>query len=265
MNYLSKKIQANLLGTILLSTSAFAFNPTASGWYGENDANITTSQFSAPTADGSTGGPSGATLKLNSSQFGLELKQTIGYKNLITLDILGGFSHSLGSTTNTYGFSMNNRILELRATCYSSLNLTKERDIFIEPALGYECLKQTQDPKAGPFIDKATYKKVYCGPSLGLYVRFYPQKKLSLRAGSRYIMTRLKVSKSAEDESESIGSNIWTGAQHGLGTTIDLNYAVRSWVGFNLGLEYQSFSASKSIFEQYTARTLVRWGANFCY
>lgn len=267
----------------LMITKASAFQPNAKGWHVESEVAPSISYASFQT--GAFSLTSNYHYNENSGEFsllGLGFKQSVGYKKWINADLGATFAHSVGAEGSAGYSTIGARLYtwDLSSLFYTSIAIERTQTVFLEPALGFSALVANMRN----MFDNLNYDNMkrwarltYYGPSIGLYMRFLPAPKISIRVGGSYMATRLSYKEYDQE------GNLFPGAQgsgntgarrHGLLGLLRFDYQLRDWVNLLMSVEYQSWSNSIRDFEStyippnfapYFQRTRISWGAQFKY
>lgn len=249
------------------TTSLFAFSPNAKGWHGASEISPAISYTNYQANHYYTQGSG------ESSLLGLNFQQSVGWKNLATLDFTAAFATSLGARASDGQDSISAHIYtwDIGSTLYTSLGLERTRTVFLEPALGFSALIANMCDMIDGDMQRSS-RLTYQGPSVGLYMRFFPLSHFGVRVGGMYMMARLRnvvYPESGGDEPQFVMKA--TARRHGLLAALHLDYQLRHWVTLTLGIEQQSWSSGGKFQAQYGnlnpyfRRTRLSWGAKFNY
>lgn len=266
-----------------LTAASFGYNATASGFYTKTELAPSVSFMSIegnPSYPGITVGAFNSALQREEiSLLGVTARQTFGYTKWVTLDTTLSFAESLGGmgTLTVNSVPANAAFFEAVGESYASLPLVKERNLLLEPTLGFGYLWLN----VGNMMDGGRYgqnhdaTKVFAyGPLGGLFARMYITDCFSMRFGLAYQITQMRTDAfNAYGALE--GKPSLRGRRHGLLGRLRFDHRVSSFMAFMLQFEHQAWSASGTTPEITGAvngpvsllinRSRISWGVNFNY
>lgn len=277
---------------------AFAFNPQATGWYGESScsATISSAEYQGCGMAGTHPTTTGYIRAENYgrgefSLLGAELRQMVGWKEWLSLELSGGYSSSLGGAASSLGDDIGYGILDALparlslwdadVVAFTSLALDKTRSVFIEPAVGFALVVANMRAATKAMPLKNWESLSFYGPTFGLYMRLFLTPRASLRFGGGYMASRLRMKSYTSVDSYYLSpgelksrGNLHA-RRHSLLARIRLDYRWNSSIAFHTTIEGQSWSAGggapgRNYLDQKAttpmlSRTRLVWGADFTY
>lgn len=298
---------------VLMPLCALAFDPCAKGWYGESALSATVSSVKYQgsgragvfpySATGAIGQPIESPGRGGFSLLGAEIKETLGWKQWFSLEIIGAYSRSLGATASRTGddWATSNRawrsgcparlsLWDLSVSAFTSLALDKSKSIFIEPSVGYSYLLANMGAAVWNNPIQEWEKLKFSGPTLGLYMRLFATPKIGFRVGGGYMASRLSIEKfnpagintdAFPYDPGFVGKHSYKTRRHGLKGLVRIDYLWKSWVNIHAALDYQSWSAGgfpadgpgffgaslygNTVTSPMLQRYRLVWGADFTY
>lgn len=228
------------------------------------------------------------------STAGLLLKQSGSWKEWVSLEFCGAYSHSLGGMANQWGrlyaLPASLALWDVSSSLYASIPLDGTRSLCIEPALGFALVAANLTAAYRSMPRKNWERLLFYGPTAGLYVRLALSPKVSLRVGGNYMASRLRIknywsgfayTSYFNDPGAYAGKYGYRSRRGGLGALVEVKYLWKSWVQLNASVDCQSWSAGGKpanyggprltyVYPTTTttpmlSRVRFSWGADFTY
>lgn len=292
---------------VLASVSAFsaprfdqvAKKSTSPRWCGET-ALATTISSTTYQGDGFAGpaytlfNPSLLPPDGSFSLVGLKLKEIVSWKEMVSLELSGAYSHSLGGSTGerqsrgaAAALPAALGVWDADARLFATISLDRSRSVCIEPAVGFALIGADLKTAFEDMPLKNWEQLLFYGPTAGLYMRLSLAPRVSLRVGGNYMASRLRVKKYRSGNEDYYAPGTYAGKysyrsrRGGLGALVELKYDWKSWVQLHTSVDWQSWSAggkpanyggpTTTAYTQATVATPMlsrlqfSWGANFTY
>lgn len=260
--------------TFAASAPAFAFQQEGTGVYANSQL---TASMGAIEAQVSNLNP----IQFPSGRFsvlGVELEQTFGWSNWVSLDMFGGYGVSVGGGALGPGATPAQlKIYDLGTEMYSSIPCIENRRLFLEPMVGFFGLKMNARNNTSLFRetsylainDAHWFDMRIWGPMVGLFLRMIPVERLMLRVGGAYLMPRIR-EKNYFITGDAPVITHYDGARSGALASFAISYEATAALSMFMKLDYRAFGAASgpvegAAFSPHIIRSRLVWGTAFTY
>lgn len=268
----------------LLSATSFSYNAKAPGFYSQTEL-APTASFISLAGNPLIAFPGTAPAYIVAMQqdinlLGCSARQSFGYGKRLALDTEFSFGMSVGgvgSTPNLNAVPTRGSAFDAVGEFYVSIPLAKDDRALLEPMLGFGyLLLDTQDifdaQRYGRMNDVVSINAF--GPMGGLFARMSLSNNFSLRFGSAYQITKMRID--AYNSYGALNSKpTFRARRRGLLGRLRLDYRASDFVAFMLGFDVQTWSAGGTSLHSgiyavspmtvRITRTRISWGVNFNY